>query len=846
MLKINKSLIRFIIIFALVFSIQFFINSNSYAGMLGDRARGEGAQKPIEIPDEVLTEIPTQSTQEVVKENYTIVPIFTSIEGNVLEVNPTTSDFGSDSEKGVPGVIFDIGYSSCVSDEEGKFSFKPPVGTYSVNMEYGNAKAALEIDSSLNISDILKYNGHDYVVSQISGTENKPELSVTRHEIIQSKKGASQVYILLDMSISMTSEKVIVNGVEKTKLQASVDAAKTLIHNLLSEGKNIYVGLIVYAGECYRAASLTKDELYLYEKLDEVINMTESTWYGYTDFTAALDKAVDSFYIDDSDPDYLKHCNRNIVFITDGIPTKQGGNAYYSDDSEEHILHMLKDIIGPNTRKRLEEVVAEGINVMSLISPETDTETVEYIESIFKGAVTSYEMAKDEQDLLNRIKNSIQDFIIRTLEEGNIEYTDQDQAFIGYEDPVRREQVTNNYDNIFYYNHEDTTNVNNGAAKVGLFTALDTDPTSITPEIEKLCDLTYMDAEVVKSIRIESVESVFKRKKIEHAGKRVTLNGKEILVERFVKTDEDGNDIYELETRYKVIELPYNLYVHLLRNQTGTLQTKVTATGLKITLNEGTVLSFKERDMDDPVPLLEVLDDDVAQGATVQIEYTIEVRNNSAMQFSYIQLVDYFPKDFLFDTTTPLLSERGTNAKYGWYAIEIDKDINDLTKSTLFGDGLITQESLDKYSDHKTAVVLTLNNNGDGENGFYIPAGYTKDKVLRVKLVVSRVISSAEDLSADGMLNDVEILSYKNNAKRRLTVPLYTDERSMLGVFPGDSKEYDDFADALSGFFQRGYKTGIDYAHTSNNVLIVPPTGLSSKDTFSFNKLFSIHNFIKK
>ena len=150
------------------------------------------------------------------------------------------------------------------------------------------------------------------------------------------------------MSVSMCEGKIIIDGTEKTRLEASIDAARVLIHDLLDEGDNIYIGIIAFAGQCFRAASLTKNEDYLNESLDLILSYTEETWYGWTDITEALQKAYDSFYIDESDPDYLEHCNRNIVLISDGIPTRAGENKIYREDSDDLILSKLQDVIPEN------------------------------------------------------------------------------------------------------------------------------------------------------------------------------------------------------------------------------------------------------------------------------------------------------------------------------------------------------------------------------------------------------------------------------------------------------------------------------------------------------------------
>ena len=434
MLKNNRIIFKLIIIIVLILSAQLMINSFSYAG-LADRARPEGASRPASQPpdDEPTTTETEEEEEEEERETNLITPtIFTSIEGTVYEDNANnlnidndpSNPFTADDELStVPGVVVSLGSTAntVTTDSEGKFKFEPAPGNYFISFECANVEKSKTLDSSLKIADILKYNGQDYIIDKISGSVGDiayDTLNVTEHEIIQSKRGATQVYLLIDMSVSMFEGTTVINGTEKNKLDASIDAAKVLIHGLLSEGKNIYIGIIVYAGDCYRAASLTKDELYLYDKLEEAKKIYDEMKYGYTDFTVALDKAYNSFYINESDPDFLEHTNRSIVLITDGVPTKAGSDSFYDDDSEEYIHDLLINKVGPATKNKLEEIKNAGVHIMSLISPETDSETVSYIESIFKDIVDVYAMASDDQDLINRIKKDVKEFIIRTVEVG--------------------------------------------------------------------------------------------------------------------------------------------------------------------------------------------------------------------------------------------------------------------------------------------------------------------------------------------------------------------------------------------------------------------------------------------
>lgn len=150
----------------------------------------------------------------------------------------------------------------------------------------------------------------------------------------------------------------------------------------------------------------------------------------------------------------------------------------------------------------------------------------------------------------------------------------------------------------------------------------------------------------------------------------------------------------------------------------------------------------------------------------------------------------------MFAQETPFITENGKNSDYGW-------QITDL--QSLYNDGYISSETLGEYDNRQTLRVV-LDNNGQGENGFYISPGGEYD----LKLIVTKVISSLSDL--DDRMEDVcEVLVYKDNFNRRMA---YLEEANiantrnmqLVGVYPGDSKDK-------------------DFSDTTNRVFILPPTG---------------------
>ena len=110
------------------------------------------------------------------------------------------------------------------------------------------------------------------------------------------------------------------------------------------------------------------------------------------------------------------------------------------------------------------------------------------------------------------------------------------------------------------------------------------------------------------------------------------------------------------------------------------------------------------------------------------------------------------------------------------------------------------------HTKNRFTVKTTLDNNGQGEDGFYIPPGGEYD----LKFVASKVISSLNDL--DHRLDDAcEVLVYRDSANRRMAYlekSTIADVKNsqLFGVFPGDSQDR-------------------DFSSITNRVYIMPPFG---------------------
>jgi len=358
-----------------------------YAGQLGRGGPGEyGDRRYNTPPDDGDHGGPGPSeSYDPWGDKYIYVPHYIYIKGQALEDPGYSSETLDVSKlmKPVAGVQFKAGDAEDFSAADGSYELYPSPGEYELDMKYGDVKESGNTDPE----DVLKYNGYDYYVAKTpSDHVVDGELSIIREEVIRSKKGAAQVFIVLDCSYSMRHTYVMVDGARKTRLQNAIDASKTLIEELLAEGDNIYIGIVAFAGNNFRAASINKDKDFLFATLDSIPRLPEDSWAGGTNIVSAFDKAISSFYVDKSNPNYFDDVNRNIVLVSDGIPTDDGETRLYADDSEEFAEYLMLNFIGPSTRKKMQDTLAEKINVMTLITKSEYEDEAAYADSIFQGA----------------------------------------------------------------------------------------------------------------------------------------------------------------------------------------------------------------------------------------------------------------------------------------------------------------------------------------------------------------------------------------------------------------------------------------------------------------------------
>lgn len=166
------------------------------------------------------------------------------------------------------------GVTGVRTNNKGTYTIEPDEGTYDPNItvEYGLLNGeynSTNMSDTETVKNVLKYNGQDYYASYKGGSSTSGTvISSEMTEIKKMGKSAIQVFLAIDESESAYDEDVTYNNKTVKRIEAEVAAARELISNLLSQDQNIYIGIVTFSYDGWRACSLTKNE----EKLNDVLD----------------------------------------------------------------------------------------------------------------------------------------------------------------------------------------------------------------------------------------------------------------------------------------------------------------------------------------------------------------------------------------------------------------------------------------------------------------------------------------------------------------------------------------------------------------------------------------------
>lgn len=152
--------------------------------------------------------------------------------------------------------------------------------------------------------------------------------------------------------------------------------------------------------------------------------------------------------------------------------------------------------------------------------------------------------------------------------------------------------------------------------------------------------------------------------------------------------------------------------LYLARKPEFSLVTQTTITALKITLSDGQMLYTDTKEVGSDLPIIDYIDAEIAHGATVEVEYSINIKNNSSAQCNYLEIINHLPEGFMYNENTMLITENKPNKEVGWKAVSLQE---------LYDNGYVSEETNNKYGSKTNLKVVLGDENGQGENGFYIP-----------------------------------------------------------------------------------------------------------------------------
>lgn len=675
--------------------------------------------------------------------------------------------------------------ATTTTDENGNYQFNLSswsLGPHSYHLEYtypdvtkSEIDAIKTIDDAQKIQSKLKYNGQDYQAS-----DEKSDFST----IVASGKSAAQVYLVLDCSASMDDEiEITENGKteKKRKIDIEKQVATNIINSLLSGNKNIYVGLVVFTGVCYRRVALTNNAQTLIDSLKGNIEFSDT---GYTNIKSALEKANNSFINTDE-----SNSNRYIFLLSDGLPTSDGNDAntlYYVDPSSPDAASITAENdqklqnIANSTKQAIEDIENSKVKIYSIIATQDlDDNDKAMLNNIFiKDKNKTYNTVQTVEDISKITKDIVNDFeeyVKKSIEIENKGYSAK---------LTDRENIKANFSKFNFSNTK-------------IFTALDmkvTDNESL--ETFKTYAKELLDkTSVTVSTKPSSVTLT-----------RESLPNPNPEIQSY--TDENGNEIvtkrihYSLEDKY---EPGPNIYLTKLPQYT--ITPKISVTGLAVVASTGTVIDRQVTTTEEAENLISTIEKDLLYGSTAVVRYTVDVTNTSLYNdTNTVSILFYVPDGFTCDTKSVSAVGIGENNKKQKLNVT---NITSLTADTIdtYSDEFLSGEAIKKIQGKgngskqpTSAIAVTVQVKDDSH--YVLPTNGS----IKININTTKLLGNDEEMSYGA---DAEILSYSNDSYKRIEYKAKASSSAVSQV-------------AVAGNASTEEK---DYTKTSNKGIILLPTG---------------------
>ena len=642
------------------------------------------------------------------------------------------------------------------------------------------------LEKAKKIQQKLKYNSQDYTYN----TEGFD------HTVLgDNSSSVAQVFLALDCSQSM-NDKVTVkdangNSVTKTKLNVEKEVAQNIVNSLLSENKNIYIGIVVFTETCYRYVGLTNNSEVLNKALSED-NTIELDTKEYTNIYGALEKCADSFAGSD---------DRYIFLLSDGLPTSDGteeNRIYYASPDNTSLINQNNrrlDNITDKTAEEIKKLEQNNIKIYSVISKESlDDEDLERYNKIFIGTHEHHEEVESLTNVSQKIIDDFKQYVSNNLTIQNksygIEETDTKSRFSNTE--YKLNNYTFTYDNTQYTEAIDMELTDSNIEE------FKTQLVKLYNNRKYLTDTITVDAPAPINLYYHSP--------------LCSSNG---TSEPVYKDDGKTVDHYIHYVCTVIQDRHTAPTIYLKKLPSYSLTPSLALTGMALTASNGTKLFTQTTKIADPKHLMATLESKKQYGSVVTLRYTIGVTNSSVYtDTKALKLLFYIPDGFDYnpgkETGKVITDKKTINISKCLKVTHLSKDnIDDIInqyKDTDFASSDL-QDKLKNNNQRALLIDIDLNKN---KNAILLQNGS-----LNVNLQVSKLLGNDTDMAYSG---DAEILSYTNSSKRRISYQSTSNPSQTVVSVAGNNNH--NYSSSLSTKL-----TEQDYTVAENQATITPPTG---------------------
>lgn len=786
-----------------------------------------------------------------------------------------------------------IKVEDAVTNANGEYSIKGE-GAHNISFTYGEG---ISLDNYKLNKNTLKYNAQDYNMVVLGGGTTGFDKNGIRR-IKEVEKSFTEVYIVLDHSTSMRTKKGTERLRIDVVKESAINFVDAIFKE--AEG-NLAVGYIAFAYEAVivkKPTDIEEDVIDAIQnfKVEDAIGMySGETAPMFNTLNHQVGSNIGGAVIKAKNNYLSEKSNKVMVLFSDGAATAhEGCESIYSSDllNPEKVAKKLDDI-ATKTKEDLNSVTESEITLINILNKTSGTER-KYVNKSFEGCANRYEVDYLNEEAVTQtlLKDTME--IIESTESEFTGYKDE-KSFKGNDDAARRKEVNEYYNDIYYdklklFEAIDKLNGTKSNDTRVIAELMDSDKEQSQTEgvyqkfiaegmensksdLGKFLENSWMKTEstTVTLYSVSRDASGRPTSAMGHTFEYYTKDGVEMC-------KVDGEEGYEA-ANVTVNEIPLTYNAALIRRDEFKLSLDKIVTGVRLTLSDGHVLynmlssnasetvaknkefkelycknlqkdnhliddfemNIKKLDIEEveniPNSVFLISDSDLLQGATIEVEYTFIIKNNSrnATFSKGFSLVDYYDRGLIYRADNKLLTEEGKNSDYKWQVLETD-DMN--SKLKYISDNVINKGNAPKQSLYidfnKDAYEKEENIPEDGKTeNFETKSKYVNPVIGNngeryVKVVLSRVLSP-DIINEAYFKNQAEIIKYRNNNGRRANY-LEKESGKVVSKCPisGNYVPTDIFVSLPDSIT---HVNEIDTA-TSNNVGIIPPTGRTYKDLY--------------